>query len=67
MESQGSPTNPSLTGDQLSGCRRHCCCRASNAAASMLHQLVPSVVQRNISAICFFDKIFPHRPMTDGV
>jgi hypothetical protein len=25
MESQGSPTNPSLTGDQLSGCRRHEC------------------------------------------
>jgi hypothetical protein len=23
MESQGSPTNPSLTGDQLSSCRRH--------------------------------------------
>jgi hypothetical protein len=22
MESQGSPTNPSLTGDQLPGCRR---------------------------------------------
>jgi hypothetical protein len=34
MESQGSPTNPSLTGDQLSGCSRHCCCRASNAVAS---------------------------------
>jgi hypothetical protein len=38
MESQGSPTNPSLTGDQLTGCSRHCCCRASNAAASLLHQ-----------------------------
>jgi hypothetical protein len=36
MESQGSPTNPSLTGEQLSGCSRHCCCRASNAAASLL-------------------------------
>jgi hypothetical protein len=39
QESQGSSTNPTLTGDQLPGCGRHCCCRASDAAASMLHQL----------------------------
>jgi hypothetical protein len=52
MESQGSPTNPSLTGDKLSGCSRHCCCRASNAAASMLHQLVTSLPAA--STICRF-------------
>jgi hypothetical protein len=34
MESQvGSPTNPLLTGDKLSGCGRHCCCRASEPAS----------------------------------
>jgi hypothetical protein len=43
MESQGSPTNPSLTGDQLTGCSRHCCFSVGVVHAFMLSACVTSI------------------------